>query len=443
MQRRVRELGLAAALHDHRAAAPQRQRRDLRQRLGPRLEDDHDDAQGRAPLLEHEAVAQLALLQEAPDGVRHGRQGLAAPGHRLELGGRQAQALAQVRRHVPGRRDVRAVRLEDLGRRAPQSRPDGLEDRAPFRTREPAQGPRRGPRLERHALQRVLLEGRLARHVAREVGPDVLAAHDAREHVRPAGRHDHVLDAKVQRPERRLDLGLHAAAAGRRLAAVRDGAERRGVHLPDQPRAGRRGRPVVEALDVREEHQQVRADERRDQRREAVVVGEGAVRDVPARVARHGVVLVHDRDHADGQDGLKRRLQVLAAAAVAKVPLRHEELRGLDLERAEQRRVERHERELPRGRGRRRVALAHALARDGLAQGPVQRRLAPQAPAAAAHGARGHEDHAHAALHEARHGLDDAREAHERRRAVGVRHRRRAGLDHDGAAAGEGGARHG
>mmetsp|Transcript_2529 Transcript_2529/g.7933 ORF Transcript_2529/g.7933 Transcript_2529/m.7933 type:complete len:559 (+) Transcript_2529:22-1698(+) len=263
VERRVRLLGLRPALEDQRAPGPERERGDLRQRLRPRLEDHQHHPKSGGPLLEHQTRRQLAAHVDLAQRVAHGRERRDARGRRRELRGAEAEALLQVRRDVRARRDVGLVGREDLRRARRQRERHALEDRRALRAGEALEAPR-GRARGRGLLGGVRVEGRLPGDGRREVGPQILAAHEAPDDVlRRARRHDDALDAHLERPERRADLGLHAAAAALGHGPELDGGQRRRVDLADDLRAMRARRPVVEAVDVREEDEELRAEELR------------------------------------------------------------------------------------------------------------------------------------------------------------------------------------
>jgi len=77
---------LAAALEDRRVARLERQRPDLRYRVGARLEDDEEDADRARHLLEDEAVVEKRPREDAARGVGKGGDGADAGGHAVHLG---------------------------------------------------------------------------------------------------------------------------------------------------------------------------------------------------------------------------------------------------------------------------------------------------------------------------------------------------------------------
>ena len=107
------------------------------------------------------------------------------------------------------------------------------------------------------------------------------------------------------------DLGGHTAAAQPAAGAGHgDGVEvRRRVHVAQQAGGRGAGIAVVEAVDVGEQHERVRADDVRHERGEAVVVAH------PDLVGRHGVVLVHDGQHVEPEQALQRPLGVAVVGA--------------------------------------------------------------------------------------------------------------------------------
>ena len=76
-----------------------------------------------------------------------------------------------------------------------------------------------------------------------------------------------------------------------------------------RPGARRARVAVVQAVDVGEQHQRVRADDVRDERGEPVVVAH------PDLVGGHRVVLVHDRQHLEPEQALQRALRVAVVRA--------------------------------------------------------------------------------------------------------------------------------
>ena len=133
---------------------------------------------------------------------------------------------------------------------------------------------------------------------------------------------------------RRRELAGHAPAAPLGAGAADDRLERR-VHLDDlldQRRLGVEARIRGEdSLGVGEQHQNVGADEVRHERGEAVVV---AVADL---VVGDGVVLVHDRDHAEVEEPLQGLARVEVLGAVPEVIGREQHLAGDQPVLAEQR----------------------------------------------------------------------------------------------------------
>lgn len=99
MKHGIRFNGLLAALKEQPVAAADGEARDLGQRVGARLEDDEEDAEGRRDLLEHKAVGHLHLADLARDGLVHGPDLARAIGKllylaRLELKPVQQRGLA-------------------------------------------------------------------------------------------------------------------------------------------------------------------------------------------------------------------------------------------------------------------------------------------------------------------------------------------------------------
>ena len=73
---------------------------------------------------------------------------------------------------------------------------------------------------------------------------------------------------------------------------------------------------VEEAVDVAQQHDELRVDERRDHRRELIVVAEGPGDDL---VDRDRVVLVQDGDRARLEERAERRARVVRAHAIGEV----------------------------------------------------------------------------------------------------------------------------
>mmetsp|Transcript_2547 Transcript_2547/g.9779 ORF Transcript_2547/g.9779 Transcript_2547/m.9779 type:complete len:349 (+) Transcript_2547:1992-3038(+) len=133
-QARARPARLFAALEDEPAARSEREAGDLRQRVGPRLEDDEHDAERGRPLLEDEALRELAAERDAAQRVGHRRERARPRRQRRELLLRETEPLPQRRRHLavfaPRRGlDVFRVGREDLIRVRFQRVGDGAEER--------------------------------------------------------------------------------------------------------------------------------------------------------------------------------------------------------------------------------------------------------------------------------------------------------------------------
>jgi hypothetical protein len=115
--------------------------------------------------------------------------------------------------------------------------------------------------------------------------------------------------------------------------------------------AGRR----CETRDVAEDHQQIGADQRRDEGGEIVVVAE-----VEAHfLDRNGVVLVDDRQHAGLEQRFERVARVDVAAAIGEIVVREENLCHRLPVPAEALVVERHEMDL--ADGSRGLSCGHGL----------------------------------------------------------------------------------
>ena len=100
---------------------------------------------------------------------------------------------------------------------------------------------------------------------------------------------------------------------------------------------------VEQALDVGEQHEQVGVDERRDHRRELVVVAELDLLD------RDRVVLVDDRHRAALEQRGERVARVVGAGAIGEVGVGEQHLRDRDADLAERVLVALHEHALARG----------------------------------------------------------------------------------------------
>ena len=101
----------------------------------------------------------------------------------------------------------------------------------------------------------------------------------------------------------------------------------------------------IEAVDVGQEHEAVRADHLRDARREPVVVT------VAQLLSRNGVVLVHDRNGAVVQQREQRLARVQIADAALAVVDREQHLRRFDPEAREHLLIRVSEQDLSCGRG--------------------------------------------------------------------------------------------
>ena len=134
----------------------------------------------------------------------------------------------------------------------------------------------------------------------------------------------------------------------------------------------------VEAVHVREQHQQRGAEEVRHHRREVIVVAELDLGD------RNRVVLVDDREGVVLEEGADRVADVQVAGAAVEVAGGEEDLRRVDAVRGEALLVELHERRLADRRARlelRQVggALAEPELADAGADGPAGDEHAPPA----------------------------------------------------------------
>ena len=105
----------------------------------------------------------------------------------------------------------------------------------------------------------------------------------------------------VAMPPRPSPLPARATVTASRSAGRLDVAQ--------QPGARRARVAVVQAVDVGEQHQRVRADDVRDERGEPVVVTH------PDLVGGHRVVLVHHRQHLEPEQALQRALRVAVVRA--------------------------------------------------------------------------------------------------------------------------------
>ena len=146
------------------------------------------------------------------------------------------------------------------------------------------------------------------------------------------------------------ELGRHAARAESRLG-IRAGRHRVmfGGQLvePGNMRCLRVRARVrrVEAVNIRQEHQHIRAHHLGDARGQPVIV---AIADL---VGRDGVILVDDRNRPDFQQGLQRRAGVQPAAAVFRVAEGEQGLADGDIMRLESPADGRHQAQLADGRG--------------------------------------------------------------------------------------------
>ena len=90
--------GLAPALEDRRVARLERQRADLRDRVGARLEDDEENAQRTGHLLQNEAVVEERAREDAAGGVGQLGHGTNPGGHSVDLRFVELQAFEGRRR---------------------------------------------------------------------------------------------------------------------------------------------------------------------------------------------------------------------------------------------------------------------------------------------------------------------------------------------------------
>ena len=157
---------------------------------------------------------------------------------------------------------------------------------------------------------------------SREACAEALAGDDRSEDLSPAARRDHRRDPRPRREPRGLDLARHPAATEWR--ATSQGQTLGHVPFRQELGAGGGGMRGVDALDLGQQDEQPRTDQHRDLRGEGVVVPEGDL------VRSRGVVLIHDRDDAELEQGLERVPRVHVARALGQVRRREQDLRGLE-----------------------------------------------------------------------------------------------------------------
>ena len=116
------------------------------------------------------------------------------------------------------------------------------------------------------------------------------------------------------------DLALHPAAAQRAARTERRVGD--GVAARERLRSGLGGMRAVDAVRLRQQHEQPRTEQHRHLRRERVVVAEGDL------VGRRRVVLVDHRDHAEPQQRAQRVAHVDVARPLREVGAGEQHLRG-------------------------------------------------------------------------------------------------------------------
>ena len=166
------------------------------------------------------------------------------------------------------------------------------------------------------------LERGLPSLVRREPRPSRLPGEDRPEHLLAVPTGDHGRDAGRGRHLRGDDLAAHPAAPER--GADADLGLEGELALGDQLRAGRSGRPRVDAFHLGQENEQPRPHEHGDLGRERVVVAE---RDL---VGRRRVVLVHDGHRAEAEELGEGLARVHVGGAVGDVAGRQQDLSGRD-----------------------------------------------------------------------------------------------------------------
>ncbi len=141
---------LRAAAKDHRIGGLEAQRPGVRRHVRPALVDDADHAERHADPLDAQPVRPLPLGQDAPDGIRQGRDLLQARRHRLQAARVEAQPVEQRAADAPRlrRSHVGRIGLENRGRSQADGAGRGLERGVACscrRLREHAGGLGRGP----------------------------------------------------------------------------------------------------------------------------------------------------------------------------------------------------------------------------------------------------------------------------------------------------------
>ena len=181
--------------------------------------------------------------------------------------------------------------------------------------------------------------------------------------------------ARAGRAPRCGELGDHAPASERAGGATGGALDLRGDRLDDTVErwlssSGFR-RAGVQAVHVREDHQQIRRDQVDHRRREAVVVSEADL------FGGDRVVLVHDRNDAERQQRQQGAARVEEALAVVEPAPRHEHLGDLPSIAREPPPVELREPDLADRRGG--LLLGNRAARVGPAEGAAPHRDRPRA----------------------------------------------------------------
>ena len=93
------------------------------------------------------------------------------------------------------------------------------------------------------------------------------------------------------------------------------------MRLRIRPRVG-----IVQAIDIAQQHQQIRVTEPRHDGRQRVVIAEHLVLTSLNFRRRHRVVFVHDRNDAHFRQGRERRLQMRRARRVGHIVIRQQDL---------------------------------------------------------------------------------------------------------------------
>ncbi|MCY1173178.1 hypothetical protein D9M73_133320 [compost metagenome] len=134
------------------------------------------------------------------------------------------------------------------------------------------------------------------------------------------------MSAGTGRQTRRTQLGLHTATPQRPARTARHCIERRiiGTRFVNQLGIRIVARISIEhAVAIRQDHQQVRLDQVRHQRRQGVVVAKTDF------VGDHGVILVDHRDNLQLDQRTQGAAGVQVALAVGQVVVSQENLRGM------------------------------------------------------------------------------------------------------------------